>query len=230
MFAVNLSAVLAQQGKRVALIDLDLQFGDVGIFLDIAKSDSIADVIMESAFEFSTLKSYLFSHMAGVSALCAPPNPENAELVTPDHVNKIISALRPNFDYVIIDMPPAFNDCSIAGLERSSEIYFMLNPDIATLRNAKVSIGVLESLDQGEKVRVVLNKNGDSSIKQKDVENVLDRSTVLVIPSDIRCAVKAVNRGVPIVIGDKRSPIASAISGFAEATYISPKKEKAAKR
>ena len=106
----------------------------------------------------------------------------------------------------------------------------MLNPDIATLRNAKVSIGVLESLDHGEKVRVVLNKNGDSSIKQKDVESVLERRTVLVIPSDIRCAVKAVNRGVPIVIGDKRSPISSAITSFAEANYIAAKKEKATKR
>ena len=108
MFAVNLASVLAQMGKRVALVDLDLQFGDVGIFLDITKSDSIADVIMESAFEFSTLKSYLFSHMTGIAALCAPPNPENAELVTPDHVNKIITALRQNFDYVILDMPPSF--------------------------------------------------------------------------------------------------------------------------
>lgn len=230
MFAVNLASALAQQGKRVALIDLDLQFGDVGIFLDIAKSDSIADVIMESAFDFSTLKSYLFSHMTGIAALCAPPNPENAELVTPDHVNKIITAMRPNYDYVVLDMPPSFNDCSIAGLERSNEIYFMLNPDIATLRNAKVSISVLESLDQGEKVRVVLNKNGDSSIKQKDVESVLERKTALVIPSDIRCAVKAVNRGVPIVIGDKRSPIASAITNFAQAAYTTPQKAKAAKR
>ncbi len=215
MFCVNLAVALAAQGKKVALVDLDLQFGDVGIFLDVLKSDSFADVVEENAFEFAALKSYLFAHKSGVDVLCAPSSPEYAEVVLADHVGKLIAALKPNYDYVVVDMPPAFNDTALAALEAATTVYFIVNPDISTLRNAKVSIAVMESLNLGDKVQVVLNKNGASSIKQKDIEKILERTTVLAIPSDTRCAVKAVNRGVPVVTGDKRNAIAAAVNGFA---------------
>lgn len=215
MFAVNLAVSLAALGKKVALIDLDLQFGDVGIFLDIAKSDSIADVVEENAFSFAVLKSYLFPHASGVSVLCAPSSPEYAETVLPEHITKLLQALRPHFDQVIVDMPPQFDDGVIAALEVSDDIYFMVNPDISTIRNAKVSIGVLDSLGQAEKVRVVLNKNGFSGITQADVERILERKTVLCIPHDVKCAVKAVNRGIPIVIGERRHAIADRFRKFA---------------
>ena len=147
--------------------------------------------------------------------LCAPPSPEYAEVVLPEHVSKMIAALKPNYDYIVLDMPPAFNDGVLCALETAATIYFIVNPDISTLRNAKVSIAVLESLNLSDKVEVVLNKNGGSSIKQKDIEKILERSAILTVPADARCAIKAVNRGVPVVTGDRRSPIALAITGFA---------------
>ena len=215
LLAVNLAVALASTGRSVALMDLDLQFGDVGIFLDIAKSDSIADVIEESAFDYPSLKSYLYVHPCGVAVLCAPASPEYAEVVMPEHVSKIIAALKSNYDYVILDMPPMFNDNSIAGLEASDTIYFIVNPDISTLRNTKVSLSVLDSLNLAKKVSLLLNKNGDSTIKPKDVEQILERPLALILPSDARTAIRSVNRGVPLVIGDKKTAIAAAIVAFA---------------
>lgn len=216
MFSVNLGAALVSRKKKAALVDLDLQFGDIGIFLDIEKADSIADVAQENAFDYALMKSYLFTHPSGVAGLCAPPSPEFAEVVLPDHITRVIGGLKPNYDYVILDMPPAFQDNSIAGLEASSDIYFIINPDISTLRNAKVSLGVLKSLNLDERVHLVLNKNGCSDIKVRDIEKILERAVELVIPNDQSRAVKAVNRGVPIVTGDKRSPIARAFYAFVD--------------
>lgn len=215
MFSVNLAVALARLGQRVALVDLDLQFGDVGILLDIAKSDSIADVAEESAFDYSALKSYLFTHRSGLMGLCAPPSPEYAEVVTPEHVKKTVRSLRPNFDFVLLDMPPSFHDNSIAGLEESGEIYFLLNPDISTLHNARVSLGVLDSLGLSDRVKLVLNKNGGSSIKSNDIGRILERPLELIIPNDQVCALRAVNSGVPIVLDSRRNQMGNVITGYA---------------
>lgn len=215
MFSVNLAVALARLGQRVALVDLDLQFGDVGILLDISKSDSIADVAEESAFDYSALKSYLFTHRSGLMGLCAPPSPEYAEVVTPEHVKKTVRSLRPNFDFVLLDMPPSFHDNSIAGLEESGEIYFLLNPDISTLHNARVSLGVLDSLGLSDRVKLVLNKNGGSSIKSNDIGRILERPLELIIPNDQVCALRAVNSGVPIVLDTRRNQMGNVITGYA---------------
>jgi pilus assembly protein CpaE len=220
MVAVNVACQLAMRKMRVALVDLDMQFGDVGVFLDIARSDSIADVIQENAFEYKALKSYLYSHPNGLFVLCAPQSPEMAETVLGEHVTSIITSLRANFDFVVLDMPPAFNDTSIAGLEVSDEIYFCMTPDLSALRNAKVSIGVLDSLSLGDRVFTVLNKNGGSMIKAADIEKVLNRKTSLVIPNDYQRSVKSINRGIPLVIGDKNSPAAKSIAAFVQKTVL----------
>ena len=117
-------------------------------------------------------------------------------------------------------MPPAFNDTSIAGLEVSDEIYFCMTPDLSALRNAKVSIGVLDSLSLGDRVFTVLNKNGGSMIKAADIEKVLNRKTSLVIPNDYQRSVKSINRGIPLVIGDKNSPAAKSIAAFVQKTVL----------
>ncbi len=215
MLSVNLAVALARLGQRVALVDLDLQFGDVGILLDLAKADSIADVAEENAFDYPALKSYLFTHRSGLMGLCAPPSPEYAEVVTPEHIKKTVRSLRPNFDFVLLDMPPAFHDSTIAGLEESGEIYFLLNPDISTLHNAKVSLGVLDSLNLGSRVKLVLNKNGGSSIKSTDIGRILERPLELVIPNEQVCALRAVNSGVPLVLDSRRSQMGKVITAYA---------------
>ncbi len=97
MLAVNIACQLAASKLRVALVDLDLQFGDVGIFLDIARADSIADVVQENALEYKALKSYLHAHSSGVFTLCAPQSPELAETVLGEHVSAIVARFEGQF-------------------------------------------------------------------------------------------------------------------------------------
>ena len=206
--ATNLAVALSQNGKKVALIDLDLQFGDIGVFLDLEPKDSIAELVQErNSFDIDSIKSYMVLHSSGVSVLCAPKSPEYADIVTGEHIEKIINTVRPYFDYVIIDTPPSYNDCSIAAIENSNLVLFVISLDISTLRNARISADVFETLNQKEKMQVVVNRDHESGITLKDAEKVLGCKMFMRIQSDWKTAISALNKGVPVVIDAPRSII-----------------------
>ena len=213
--AVNLAYALATMNKKIALIDLSLQFGEVGVFLDIAKGDTIADMVEEHSFELSTIKSYLIRHQSGIQVMLSSSSPEYAELIQPVHVNAILSSLRTEFDYVIVDMGVAFGDCAIAAMETADTILLVVNEDIASLHDAKRSIKVLEALNQQDKLKIVVNKEGISTITVKNVANLLEATPVLVIPFDLKSAMLAVNRGIPMLSCAPNSKASKAIREYA---------------
>jgi pilus assembly protein CpaE len=213
--AVNLAYALATMNKKIALIDLSLQFGEVGVFLDIAKGDTIADMVEEHSFELSTIKSYLIRHQSGIQVMLSSSSPEYAELIQPVHINAILSSLRTEFDYVIIDMGVAFGDCAIAAMETADTILLVVNEDIASLHDAKRSIKVLEALNQQDKLKIVVNKEGISTITVKNVANLLEATPILVIPYDLKAAMLAVNRGIPMLSCAPNSKASKEIRNFA---------------
>ena len=213
--AVNLAYALATLNKKIALIDLSLQVGEVGVFLDIAKGDTIADMVEEHSFELSTIKSYLIRHQSGIQVMLSSSSPEYAELIQPVHINAILSSLRTEFDYVIIDMGVAFGDCAIAAMETADAILLVVNEDIASLHDAKRSIKVLEALNQQDKLKIVVNKEGISTITVKNVANLLEATPVLVIPYDLKSAMLAVNRGIPMLSCAPNSKASKAIRDYA---------------
>ena len=215
--AVNLAYALATMNKKIALIDLSLQFGEVGVFLDIAKGDTIADMVEEHSFELSTIKSYLIRHQSGIQVMLSSSSPEYAELIQPVHINAILSSLRTEFDYVIVDMGVAFGDCAIAAMETADTILLVVNEDIASLHDAKRSIKVLEALNQQDKLKLVVNKEGISTITVKNVANLLEATPVLVIPFDLKAAMLAVNRGIPMLSCAPNSKASKAIREYARA-------------
>ena len=197
--AVNLAYALATMNKKVALIDLSLQFGEVGVFLDIPKGDTIADMVEEHSMELSTIKSYLIRHQSGIQVMLSSSAPEYAELIRPEHVDAILSSLRTEFDYVFVDMGVTMGDCAIAAIETADTILLVVNEDIASLHDAKRSVKVLEALNQQDKVKLVVNKDGISTITVKNVATLLEMTPVLVIPYDLKAAMLAVNRGIPML-------------------------------
>ncbi len=213
--AVNLAAALVKLGKKTAILDLDLQFGDVGIFLDITKADSIADIINENDFKYPTLKSYLYNHRSGLYVLCAPSSPEYAETALPEHIEKIVSSLRSEFDFLVLDLPPVFNECSLTALDLSDSVYFIVNPDISTLKNTKTCFGVMKSLKLDGKIKLALNKDGCSRITKKDIENILEMKVRLIMPYDTKTAVTAINRGAPFTLSMESSKLSKAVKAFA---------------
>ncbi len=215
--AVNLAVKLAESRKKVALIDLDLQFGDVNVFLDIDPVDTIFELAQDqNEPTIDLLRSYMTIHSSGVHVLCAPKSPEFAELVSADAVKTILSLLRTYYDYVIIDTPPSFNEVTISAIEASTTVLFVTGLDISILKNSKLSISVLTSLNQVEKVKIIVNRAVNiGSITLDDIQKLVDRPIWAKLPSDYKVAVTALNLGVPFVTGAPRTELSQAVSSIA---------------
>ncbi|MDP4110074.1 MAG: AAA family ATPase, partial [Bacillota bacterium] len=152
-------------------------------------------------------------HSSGVSVLCAPKSPEFSEMIKGEHIEKIINTLRPYYDYIIIDTPPVFNDTTIVAIENSDKLLLIVSPDISSLRNAKISMDVLDSLEQKEKIDILINRNDSGGmISLKDAQNILDRPIKYKVSNDWKTATAALNKGTPLVAHAPRAGISREIA------------------
>ena len=223
--AVNLAYALQKLDKRVAIVDLDLQFGDVSVFLNIPAVDTISDLAGEQLLSPSVVNSYLFKHESGLKVMCAPESPELAELVKTETLEKVLTVLQAEFDFVVCDLAPVLDDVSLFALERSEMILFVTNPEIPTLKNTHTCISVLSTLGFTEKIKVLLNRSGDKLVSVADVERALDCPLEAVIPADIKASSSAINRGIPVVECFPRSKMSRSVVALAK-TIIGGEPEK----
>ena len=238
--SVNLAVAAAQTGKRVALVDASFQFGDVGVLLNLnPRNKSIADLAGElQSGELESLETFMITHSSGVSVLLPPPSPEQAELIGPSAVKKVLQTLRASFDLVVVDCPSTFNEPTLAVLDESDLILTLLTLEITSVKNMRLFLEVCEQLGYGpEKIRLVLNR-ADSTlgIRVADVEHSIGRKVDHTIVSDGRSVVYALNRGVPFFLSNREAQVsqdiqrlAMAISGPAPTAVVARPGEKAAK-
>ena len=200
--ATNLAVQLASTAKwRVLLIDLNLQFGDVAVFLNLVPKRSIAELVESGPLEFAEIQSYFLTHSSGLQVLAAPTRPEYAELVTAEHVEQILNEVRPKFDFIICDNASRFEDVSLVTFDTATQIWLVVAMDLPTLKNAKLSLEVIEGLHHTPKVQVVLNRTSkEMGMDPRDVEKSLNFKISHEIPSDGRALVDALNQGVPFVL------------------------------
>jgi pilus assembly protein CpaE len=238
--SVNLAVAAAQTGKRVALVDASFQFGDVGVLLNLnPRNKSIADLAGElQAGEAESLDAFMITHSSGVKVLLAPPSPEQAELIGPSSVKKVLQGLRGMFDLVVVDCPSSFNEPTLAVLDEADLILTMLTLEITSVKNMRLFLEVCDQLGYGpEKIRLVLNR-ADSTlgIRVADVEHSIGRKVDHTIVSDGRSVVYALNRGVPFFLSNREAQVsqdiqrlALAITGPAPTAAVARSTDKVAK-
>ncbi|NPV28909.1 MAG: response regulator [Firmicutes bacterium] len=212
--AVNLGVCLVRDfGCSVVLLDLDLQFGDVAVMLNLMPRQTISDLAAEfQQLDGELLESYLTKHSSGLRVLAAPSRPEYAELVTAPLVEKVINLLKTRYDYILIDTPGIFTDPSLVALDYAHLILLVSSLDLPTLKNVKLGLEVLDSLHHKDKVKVVLNRaTPEMGIGPGDVEKVLEFPLTSQIPSDGRLVVGAVNSGVPFLLSHPQSRVAESL-------------------
>jgi pilus assembly protein CpaE len=219
--AVNFAvAAKAELGKKVALVDGGLQFGDVGVLLNLnPKNQSIADVAREmAAGDLETLETTLVDHSTGVRVLMAPPSPEMAELVGPDHVSKIINELRKTHDLVVVDCSPLLQDVTLAFLDQSDVVLTVLTLEITNIKNIRQFLALVEQLGYPDgKVQLLLNRaDSGYGIRLNDVESSIGRKISHSVVSDGRTVVYALNRGVPFVVSARTTRVAEDIAKLAK--------------
>ena len=219
--AVALQKMQAEQNKKVVLMDASLQFGDVGVMMNLKATRSVADLaphmdeLDEDMFESTCLP-----HTSGVKCLLAPPRPEMADLITAEHMPTILSGLKRYYDYIVVDTWSFLGDMVLSVLDNADRIVLLATPDIPSLANTKLFFEVTEALEYPQdKILLVLNKMDRSvRISAKDIAESLKHEVAGQIVLDERSVSHSINRGTPLALADRKSPVAQNV--FELAQYV----------
>ena len=213
----NLAVALAGMAKKVALVDLDLQFGDVGLSLGLSPERTIYDLAKSGgSLDVEKLESYMTSHPSGVEVLMAPTRPDQASFVTVDLLRDVYTTLRSHYDFVIVDTPPGFTPEVIASIDSSSHVCMVAMLDSLSLKNTKLGLETLELMGyDSTRISVLLNRADTRiGISRDDVAAIVGRAPDVYVPSD-RDIPKTLTDGLPIVLAEERSEAAQAFRSLA---------------
>jgi pilus assembly protein CpaE len=196
--ATNLSVALATRSKLpVALIDLDLQFGDVGVSLDLRSANSVIDLVThEDEIDAAFIDDVFVRHESGVRALVSPEQVGSAETADPERIVRAIEALRDHFSFIVCDLWSSLDDLSLGILRAADHIALVTTPEVPSLKNIRRVIGATTLLSD-ERTRIVLNRHpGKVGVSLADVERNLGRRVAATIPSEGVGVTDAINQGI----------------------------------
>ena len=218
VLSTNIAVALAHDvKKKVVLVDLDLEFGDVSVMLQLPPDRTIFDAAQAfGRLDPQMLGGFLVEHSSGLRALLAPVHPEEAESVTTGRIAQIIAMLRTMADFVVIDTPASLSDVVLTSLEQSDIVLAVATLDVPSVKNTKVSLQKLHQIGfDGTKVRLVLNR-ADSKVwlEPQEIEKAIADRIMARVPSD-RLVPRSVNKGVPVVLDAPRSAVARSILALA---------------
>jgi pilus assembly protein CpaE len=214
-YATNIALLLSQlPNTRVALVDLDLQFGEVSTALRLHPNFTIYDVLKAEESEegvdlSSHLGEFLVDYEGRFSVLAAPKDPAQADRITPMEVTKVIEVLRTHYDYVVVDTPTALAETVLAAFDLSEHLFVMCTLDLPSVRNLGMFLQTLQKLRvSSDNVSLILNK------VEKDVGISVDQITKL-FPQGFQSRLpytkdvsKSVNIGKPILMSFPETEVA----------------------
>jgi pilus assembly protein CpaE len=225
--AANLGVLLAQMnpGMRTILFDLDLQFGDQSVLLDLESPHSILDLLpVIDELTRDVVDSALASHPSGLRVLQAPPELQQADLIDAESIRKILVALRAYYDTVIIDTPAALTDLSLTAFEFADLILQICTPDVLAIRRTRASLELYDGLGiPRDMVRLVLNRTSKKSeIKSDEFRMLFEHEVIGEIPADFFFIQPYINIGVPLSEATRSAPIVQSLTYIAQQLAPTP--------
>jgi len=199
--SVNLAVSLAQSGHSVAVLDLDLQFGDVALAMGLSPVRTIYDLVRSGgSLDAGKLGDFLIEHSSGVRALLAPVRPDQAAMITVPFLSEVERLLGEMFEFVVIDTPPSFAPEVISAVDSSTDVLVIAMRDTLSLKNTKLGLETLERMEYDRRrLKIVLNRaNTNVGIDREDVLAILGQDVDILLPSH-RDIARSINEGVPIV-------------------------------
>jgi pilus assembly protein CpaE len=220
----NLAEALAGAGASPVIVDLDLQFGDVGLALGLRPERTIYDLaVAGGSLDEEKIDSFLARHESGLCALLAPTRPDQAASVSPAFLRSVFDLLRSRHDFVIVDTPPSFTPEVIAAIDSASDLCMVGMLDALSLKDTKIGLETLAQMGFDPRdVTLVLNRADTSvGIAMGDVERLLGRRPEVLVPSD-RAIPTAITEGRTIVAAEPQSAAALAFASLAQ-RYLEPR-------
>jgi pilus assembly protein CpaE len=207
--ATNIALGLNTDETPTALVDANLQFGDVSVFMNLQVKNSILDLASRAEdIDEDLAEEVLMRHESGLRILAAPPRPEHADDVTPDQVRKVLQYLKRHFVYVVVDTHKAMDDITLAVLDNTDLMLMLATPDIPAIKDARLVFDLLGALEfPRERLFFVLNKvDRKTGITSEAVAENLKRPVDGEIPADEKIVTASINRGVPLLVSDRSKP------------------------
>ena len=210
--------VASALNKPTVLVDLNLQAGDLGLFLGVEPKFSVADLVENrERVDDSLMRSYLTPHSANLCLMAAPREADSADDIEAEHVFEVLEILRERFDYVVIDPQHTFDPITLAALDQADDILLVLTLDIPAIRSTQRSLAIFDRLGYPRhKVHVVVNRfSKQIDLDLRQVERYLGERVMGYVQSDYRTAVNSINLGQPLVESEPGSKIATELRQIA---------------
>jgi pilus assembly protein CpaE len=216
--ATNLAVALAQRGTSPIVVDIDVQFGDVGLALGLKPENTIYDLITTGgSLDAEKVDSFAVHHVSGATALLAPTRPDQAAVVTTAFLRDLFTVLRRSYEFVIVDTAPAFSPEVITAIDASSHLCLVGMLDALSLKDTKIGLETLKQMGYSkDDVTLVLNRADTSvGISMTDVYQLLQKSPDVLVPSD-RSIPRAITSGQTIYEADPKSGAGRAFATLAQ--------------
>ncbi len=223
--AINLALSLIdpigkEESKRVAFLDLDLQFGDASLYLDLDPRSDLLDIVQKpTRLDTALLLSAMTEHESGMEVLQAPIEPMPLDALRTETVGRLIDLAQQEFDYVVIDLPLALASWHEMVLDMTDKLYLVTQLNVPAIRQTKRLIDILK--DEGLyslPVSIVLNryvKRFNEQTRLRQCTKALDHTIDHYLPEDERVVLEAINRGVPLTEVRRRARICQIIRDMA---------------
>jgi Flp pilus assembly protein, ATPase CpaE len=227
--STNLASGLALEAPGdVVIVDLDFQFGDVASALRMTPEHTFADITRSPiSVDVTTIKIFLTASETGLYALCAPELPVDADAITPQHVQHVISLLSSEFRYVVIDTGSGLDEGTLAVLKHCTDLVLVTSTDVPSVRATRKEVEMLDLLGLKDQIRHFVVNRADARVglPVSEVEATVGMKADVTVPSS-RAVPVSVNQGTPVLVSDRRSNVGEAlaqlVSRFEPAASIEP--------
>ncbi|WP_240138780.1 AAA family ATPase [Streptomyces sp. MUM 178J] len=216
--AVQLALAAVASGHRTALVDLDLQSGDIASYLDVQFRRSIVDLAAIRDITPRILQDALFSHESGLALLLAPAEGERGEDVDDRVVRMVVSALRQRYEIVVVDCGTQMTTANAAAIETADSTLLVTTPDVVTVRAAKRMVRLWDRLQirKAEETVTVVNRHTRSTeIQPSLIEKITaTRMAKVSVPANFKELQPVVDAGRMHDL-EARSAVKQALWGLA---------------